>query len=93
MSYRETFFGQPTSIVCVKFSLDASRAIYHFFDRSRLYWSDTEIVVMKTPAGLVTAVDHNNEYAKAVENYSGCGDEHTMSGPDMAEWRRERAKA
>lgn len=92
MSYRETF--APTNIVCVKYSLDADRAIYHFLDGSRLYWSDTEIAALKTPTGLVNTVDHNNEYAKAAENYNGqCGDEHTMSGPDMAEWRRERAKA
>lgn len=92
VSYRETF--APTNIVCVKFSLDADRAIYHFLDGSRLYWDDALLPVLKSPEGLVRHVEANNEYFKAANNYNGqCGDEHTMSGPDMAEWRRERAKA
>lgn len=93
MSYRETF--QPTTIVCVKYSLDADRAIYHFLDGSRLYWElQGDVHVLRTPSGLNVCLHVHNSYAKAVREYNGgCGDEHTMSGPDMAEWRRERAKA
>lgn len=92
MSYRDTF--KPTNIVTAKFNADATRGIYSFLDGSRLYWDEASHAVLKTPAGLRVSVGDGNAYYDAACDYDGgCGDEHTMTGPDHHEWRRNRAKA
>lgn len=80
-------------VITAKYDDVALKGIYSFNDGYKLYWgADEDGIVrrlrLRSPDGGCNRVGPNDPYAEIAERYAGGADEHTMSGPDHAEWRR-----